>query len=39
MTLEQIKNNWTKTDEILYKRPEIKLASLEASKTKIISKN
>lgn len=39
MRLEEIKSNWTKTDEILYKTPEIKLKSLEASKTKVIAKN
>jgi hypothetical protein len=38
-TLEQIKANWTKTDEVVYKTPEIKLASLQAAKTKVISKN
>lgn len=38
MTLEEIKANWTKTDELLYKTPEIKLASLEAAKTKVIAK-
>jgi hypothetical protein len=37
-TLEQIKSNWTKTDETIYKTPEIKLASLEAAKTKVIAK-
>lgn len=39
MTLEEIKSNWTKTDEILYKTPEIKFKSLEAAKTKVIAKN
>lgn len=39
MTLEQIKANWTKTDKIIYKTPEIKLKSLEASKTKVVAKN
>lgn len=39
MTLEEIKANWTKTDELLYKTPEIKLASLEAAKTKVIANN
>lgn len=38
MTLEEIKSNWTKTDEIVYKTPEIKLKSLEEAKTKVISK-
>ena len=38
MTLEEIKSNWTATDAILYKTPEIKLASLEAAKTKVIAK-
>lgn len=37
MTLEEIKSNWTATDAILYKTPEIKLASLEAAKTKVIA--
>ena len=36
--LEEIKANWTDTDKIIYKTPEIKLASLEAAKTKVISK-
>ncbi|SIR24272.1 hypothetical protein SAMN05421682_11592 [Chryseobacterium indoltheticum] len=39
MSLEEIKSNWSKTDETLYGTPEIKLASLEAAKTKVISKN
>lgn len=39
MTIEEIKTNWTKTDELLYKTPEIKLASLEAAKTKVIANN
>lgn len=39
MTLEEIKSNWSKTDEIIYRTPEIKLKSLEASKTKVIAKN
>jgi hypothetical protein len=39
MTLQEIKSNWTKTDEILYKTPEIKFKSLEAAKTKVIAKN
>lgn len=37
MTLEQIKDNWTKTDEVIYNTPEIKLKSLEAAKTKVIA--
>lgn len=39
MNLEEIKSNWTDTDKIIYRTPEIKLKSLEASKTKVISKN
>lgn len=39
MTLEEITSNWSKTDEIIYKTPEIKLKSLETSKTKVIAKN
>ena len=39
MNLEEIKANWSKTDEIIYKTPEIKLKSLEEAKTKVISKN
>ena len=39
MNLEKIKSNWTETDKIIYKTPEIKLKSLEASKTKVIAKN
>ncbi|SHF18271.1 hypothetical protein [Chryseobacterium vrystaatense] len=38
MTLEEIKANWTATDKLVYKTPEIKLKSLEASKTKVLSK-
>jgi hypothetical protein len=38
MTLEEIKANWTATDKVIYKTPEIKLKSLEASKTKVIAK-
>ena len=38
MTIEEIKSNWTKTDEILYKTPEVKLKSLEAAKTRVIYK-
>lgn len=37
MNLEEIKTNWTNTDEILYRTPEIKLASLEAAKTRVIA--
>lgn len=37
MTLEQIKDNWTKTDEVIYNTPEVKLKSLEAAKTKVIA--
>ena len=37
MTLEEIKANWTKTDDILYKTPDIKLASLIQAKTRIIA--
>jgi len=39
MTLEEIKANWTATDQVIYKTPEIKFASLEAAKTKVIAKN
>lgn len=39
ITLEEIKANWTDTDARIYKTPEIKLKSLEASKTKVIAKN
>lgn len=38
MNIEEIKSNWTDTDRIIYKTPEIKLKSLEASKTKVIAK-
>lgn len=38
MTLEQIKANWTYTDSVIYKTPEIKLRSLQESKTKVIAK-
>lgn len=37
--IDQIKANWTTTDTLVYKTPEIKLKSLEAGKTKVISKN
>lgn len=39
MTLEEIKNNWTKTDEAIYNTPEIKFKSLEAAKTKVIAQD
>lgn len=39
MTLEQIKANWSKTDELLYRTPEIKFKSLEAAKKRVIAKN
>lgn len=39
MNIEEIKSNWSKTDEIIYRTPAIKLKSLEASKTKVIAKN
>lgn len=38
MTLEQIKANWTPTDEIIYKTPEIKQNSLEAAKKRVMAK-
>lgn len=38
MTLQEIKDNWSKTDEIIYKTPEIKFKSLEEAKTKVIAK-
>jgi hypothetical protein len=38
MTLEEIKSNWTDTDKTIYGTPEIKHASLEAAKTKVIAK-
>jgi hypothetical protein len=38
MTLQEIKSNWTKTDEIVYLTPEIKFKSLEEAKTKRIAK-
>lgn len=34
ISLKEIKANWTNTDEILYKNPEIKLASLIEAKKK-----
>ena len=39
ISLEEIKANWTKTDEILYKTPQIKLASLIEAKPKTIAQN
>lgn len=38
-TLEEIKSNWTDTDKLIYKTPEIKLASLIEAKTKTIAQN
>ena len=38
MTLEEIKANWSKTDEIIYRTPEVKLASIIESKTKVTAK-
>lgn len=35
MTLKEIIENWTDTDKILYKTPEIKLKSLEEAKKRI----
>ena len=37
MTLEEIKDNWTTTDQIVYKTPEIKLKSLEEAKKRVIA--
>lgn len=39
MTLEEIKANWTEVDKRIYNTPEIKFASLEAAKSKVIAKN
>lgn len=39
MTIEQIKSNWTATDQTIFKTPEIKFKSLEAAKTKVIAKS
>lgn len=41
MTIEEIKTNWSKTDDAIYgeKEYEKKLKSLEAAKTKVIAKN
>ena len=40
-TIEEIKSNWSKTDELIYGKDgfDVKLKSLEAAKTKVISKN
>lgn len=38
MNIEEIKSNWSKTDEIIYKDPTTKLKSLEAANTKVIAK-
>ena len=40
-TLEEIKANWNKTDDVIYgdKEYDKKLKSLEAAKTKVIAKN
>ena len=38
MTLDEIKAKWTKTDEIIYNSPEVKLKSLQAAKTRVIYK-
>lgn len=38
MNIEEIKANWSKTDEIIYKTPEIKFKSVEEAKTKVIAK-
>lgn len=40
-TIEEIKSNWTKTDNIIYgdNAFDVKLKSLEAAKTKVIAKN
>lgn len=38
MTLEEIKANWTATDAVIYKTPEIKLKSLEAAKKRVVAK-
>ena len=37
-TLEEIKANWSFTDQIIFKTPEIKLKSLEAAKKRVIAK-
>ena len=38
MTLQQIIENWSQTDQILYKTPQIKFQSLEQQKTRVINK-
>lgn len=38
MTIEEIKSNWSKTDELIYMTPEIKFSSLQASKNRIAVK-
>lgn len=38
LSLEEIKANWSFTDQIIYKTPEIKLKSLEAAKKRVIAK-
>lgn len=35
MTLQEIKSNWSFTDQIIYKTPEIKFKSLEESKKRV----
>ena len=37
ISLEEIKANWTDTDKLIYKTPEIKLASLIEAKTRVIA--
>ena len=37
-TIEEIKANWSFTDQIIYKSPEIKFKSLEAAKKRVIAK-
>lgn len=37
MTIEQIKANWSTTDQIIYKTPEIKFKSLEEAKKRVIA--
>lgn len=39
MTLEEIKERWSFTDQIIYKTPEVKLASLIESTKKVIAQN
>lgn len=41
MSIEEIKSNWSKTDDAIYgdNAFDVKLKSLEAAKTKVISKN